>query len=701
MARSSARGKKKSTSTVPRDVPHQPEPTQTAPAWAWTTPRLVFAVVALLLVQASLAVLSLVRENPTIDEVVHLPAGVSYWQKGTFRLYPHNPPLVKMIAAAPVVLSKPVVEPIYAGPYWGETPNKMAFAHEFTRFNAERYFELCVQARLLMPLFCVLGGLVVFAWSKRLYGNNGGLLSLALWVFCPNILAHGRLVTTDVAATAIGCGATFLFWRYLHRPGWRSATFAGIALGIAQLAKYSMLLLFVIWPLMWLLREFLHGARQGRLKRWTAAIGHGIEVVVISMLVINLGYGFEGFGKPLGRFDFVSRTLTVDRATPVFATPPPTNVDLLMRIREYQVNRFRGTWLAGLPVPLPQYYVTGFDEQKQEAEGTQVRYLVAPEQVAAMGERGKEIVGYPVFLDGELRQKSWWYYFVFALAYKVPEGTWLLAGLAAVLLLAAPRARAPWADELAVIVPPLVVLAVMSFGTNINLGLRYVLPIFPYGFIFIGKVAPWVAGLSSRVRAWAAGAVVACLGLTVMATALVHPHYLAYFNWASGGAARGSEHLIDSNLDWGQDLIGLREWLRENAPNERVGLAYFGQIPPSVYAKRGDPFAWYLPPLKPRTSKPVLRYVMNGANIAPQAGLYAVSASLVRGLPWRVYDSFTLNPGNLDDTRLWAPYEAGEDAFAYFAELTPIATIGHSIFIYRVTPEDAALLARHWKPRAD
>jgi hypothetical protein len=420
-------------------------------------------------------------------------------------------------------------------------------------------------------------------------------------------------------------------------------------------------------------------------------------VVLVCTFVINAGYGFEGFGKPLGRFDFVSRALTVDRAQPVFALPQPNNVDLLGRIREYQVNRFRGTLLENLPVPLPQYYVSGFDEQKQEAEGAQVRDLMSPQQAAALGERGKEIVGYPVYLDGVLRQKSWWYYFVFALMYKVPEGTWLLATLSVIVFLKAPRAVAPLADELAIMLPALVVLGIMSFGTNINLGLRYVLPIFPYGFIFVGKLGPWAAGLSPKLRRWAAGAVTFGLGLTILATATAHPHYLAYFNWVSGGPQRGSEHLIDSNLDWGQDLIGLREWLRENAPNEPVGLAYFGQIPPTVFAKRGDAFPWYLPPLKPGTSKPVLRYVFNSSTpTAPGPGLYAVSASLVRGLPWRVYDSFTLRPGDVDDARLWAPYEAGANAFQYFSELTPIDTIGHSIFIYRVSPDQASQLARHW-----
>ena len=122
---------------------------------------------------------------------MHLPAGITYWQKGTFRLYHHNPPLVKLVAALPVVWSGASDRAALRIEIWKtREPEQAPFAHLFAVANAARYFELFARARLVMPLFSVLGGLVVFAWSRRLYGNGGGLLSLSLWVFCPNILAH-------------------------------------------------------------------------------------------------------------------------------------------------------------------------------------------------------------------------------------------------------------------------------------------------------------------------------------------------------------------------------------------------------------------------------------------------------------------------------------------------------------------------------
>src|SRR5690606_10887904 len=120
------------------------------------------------------------------------------------------------------------------------------------------------------------------------------------------------LVTSDVGATALGVLATFLFWRYLKRPSSRLATVAGLALGLATLAKFSNVLLFVLWPLMWLIDQAFQG-RAGLGGRRRRATGHGAGVVGLGLLTINLGYGFEGSFRPLGSFEFGSAMLTKPR----------------------------------------------------------------------------------------------------------------------------------------------------------------------------------------------------------------------------------------------------------------------------------------------------------------------------------------------------------------------------------------------------
>lgn len=639
-----------------------------------------------------LAVDSLQRENPTIDEVIHLPAGVSYWERGTFRLYPHNPPLIKLIAAWPVVRAQPNTEALYRMTSWNlASPDKARFGHEFMFFNAARFLDQMTAARLMMPPWAVLGGVVVLVWSTSLFGRLGGLLSLGVWTFCPNILAHARLVTTDVGATALGAAATWLFVMLARHGRWRFAAAAGLGLGLAMLAKFSMLLLFALWPLIWLAFEVARRHQPGRARRLARAASQAGLILSVCLVTINLGYLCEQTGQPLGSFEFTSALLT----RPASPTFQPGN-DLLDTVRRNRVNRFRGSVLESVPVPLPRYFVQGFDDQKFEAEGVPARWF---NPTAKEG----EVTGYPVFLNGELRGSGWRTYYLYCLLYKVPESTLLLWLGAGVVALVSRRGRSAWPEELALGLVPATVFLAMTFATDINIGLRYVLPMFPYLCISAGRLAPWALGLGRRTRGVAVGVIVLAVLSTAASALLAHPHYLAYFNQIAGGPRRGAEHLIDSNLDWGQDLLNLQDWLRDNAPGERVGLAYFGQIHPNLLASRGagpgQGIDWFVPAARPDSLRSLYEPVNQYRPEQPIApGLYAVSASLVKGLPWRLYDPEP--PWRLDANarvRIYPAWSAGEGAFSYFQRLAPIATIGHSIWIYRVSEADARRLADVWR----
>jgi 4-amino-4-deoxy-L-arabinose transferase-like glycosyltransferase len=654
------------------------------------------AVGGLLVLHYALAAHSLLQENPTVDEVVHLPAGVTYWQKGTFRLYHHNPPLVKLVAALPVVWSNPVTEPLYQMPSWKTPdPSQTTFSQTFAMLNFDRYFELFQRARLMMPLFSIVGALAVFAWSRRLYGTWGGLLSLSLWVFCPNILAHARLVTSDLGATALGVAATYVFWRYLHRPGWRWAIAAGIMLGIAQLTKFTMILLYAVWPFLWLARLVLVIPSEERRARCARALGHGILIVILSILTIDAGYFFEGVGVPLGKFEFGSKSLTRP-VTPGMKRPRSKN-ELLDVTWQFRVNRFRGTWPGSVPCPLPEHYVLGFDEQKIETEmiprhfWKAVRENTVAEALAAPDSFDDEKDGYSVYLNGDLQRTGWWYYYPLTLVYKVPEGTWLLIVLSLASLRFIRRSSREWADEIALWTVPLVILFAMSVLTDINIGLRYVLAILPYIFIATGKLVPWMLGLSGARKWVMSSLVVLSLLATVVSSLWIHPHYLAYFNWSSGGPDRAPARLIDSNLDWGQDLVALQKWWKKTIPGQPIGLAYFGQINPSIFKVRGDSFEWFLPPVKPGTIQPMAvspsPHLVGPANkLAP--GYYAVSVTLLYGLQWRLYDPAP----PLKVPEAWAPaWRVTEDhVFWYFRQFEPVKRIGHSIYVYHLSADDVA-----------
>jgi 4-amino-4-deoxy-L-arabinose transferase-like glycosyltransferase len=683
-------------------------------AWPWA------AVAALLTVHALLAVDTLRQKAVTVDEVGHLPAGISYWQTGSFELYHHNPPLVKLLVALPALAAAPTVD--YSKSWESSRRRGMplspwAFGWEFMYSNAARYHDIYFRARMIVVGLSVLTGALVFAWSRELFGDTAGLVAVALWTFCPNTIAHAGLVTTDMGATAIGFAATYAFWKYLRRPNWPRSATAGVLLGLAQLTKFSLLLLYLLWPLLWLSWVALRraDARQ-QAAGWKSAVRagvlHGAAVVGISVAVINVGYLFEGSFTPLGRFVFLSRSLTSPRRIgppPQVPAAHPWRGVLLAR-----ENRFAGTWLASMPVPLPRQYVEGFDEQKLESEGV-------------------EGGGYPVYLRGELRRTGWWWYYFYALSVKVPIGVWLvsLAAVIAVSQVSRKRAEAQRTeraarveDVLVLLLPVAAVLFVMSFLTDINLGLRYVLPAFPYWFVLASAASCWL-----RAGRMAATAVLVPIAWNIVAcVAISHPHHLAYFNELAGGRTGGHGHLLDSNIDWGQDLLGLGRWMREHRPGERVGLAYFGNVDPSILNASGDGFEFRLAPpvslddLEPVSLQPqsalrgaIERWAESHRNVieqwtaanpgkplwympafrqqlvdaldlaeGPQPGLFAVSVNFLHGLPFRLRD----HQGNIwDFARRSGPRRA--DPYGYFLSLQPIATIGGSILMYELSPDEA------------
>ena len=602
---------------------------RSAPAWGWRTALGVGAVVLLLAVQGVLAVTSLVTKSVTIDESAHLPAGCTYWLKGTFGLYHHNPPLVRLWAAAPVLVAGADVD--FAS-HWNPPTrrDRWVFATDFMFANLRRYRHLFNVGRVAMVVLMLVGGYLVFRWAARLFGTASGLTALALWTLSPTVLAHGRLITTDVGGTVAMLLAVYALWRYCRRPGWGRAVVAGLALGGAALCKFSALSLY---PVFLLLVVCDHVLRRGTRAPIGIArkLGHLAVSYLVSVVVINAGYVGEGTFTPLGDYDFLSKPL----AREVAPTLPPeyTRQARSLTAGEWQKvlgreSVFRDTWLAAVPVPLPFHFVAGYDRQKLEAEQ-----------------------GYWMFLDGRTSHTGWRHYYLLAFAYKVPVSTIALLVVAVVFTALCVRGRDQWADQLFLLVPVAVTMAAMSLLTNICIGVRYVLPMFPFLFVWVSQL---VGRSPVRWRRVVPGVVVlAALGWNVREVAIIHPHYLAYFNQIAGGPGEGYRRLHDSNIDWGQDLPLVEQYVHDH-PGESIGLAYFGAEWPGLFGLR-----YTVPPF-----------------LEPKPGTYAVSANFLQGRPWSVRDQ--------NNRRVPVP----ADAYRYFLRLDPVAKLGYSIFVYRLAESD-------------
>lgn len=595
---------------------------------------LAAAVGLLLLAHVALVFQCAVEDSVTYDEIGNLTAGLSYWETDSYQLYNVNPPLPKLLASLPVVLADPDISAIRLPKHPRDRP-EWAVGERFAADNAARYHHLVVLARSVGLVWSVLGALGVYRWAKALWGQAGGVFALAVWCFEPNVIAHAHLLNVDLPATAAGLWAAYLFRGYLVSPSWTAACRAGVVLGTALLCKFTLLVFYPTWCLLWIY-FVVRGRRTGEQRPGLGTtFGQLVVIFVASLFVINLGYEFAGTGKRLKEFRFVSRAL---------AGPPADGPRVG---RAGYGNRFEGTVFGEMIVPVPEDMVRGIDVQRWGAE------------------RNRQITN--KYLRGEWSQTGWWYYYLYAVAVKVPLGVWgLLLFALAGRLWGGPSARLCRGEFLALWLPALAVFAFISSHPSMQEHLRYVLPAFPFVIVYMGRAGQALVG-RPRVLRWVAG------GLFVWAAGSylsLHPHSLAYFNELAGGPDRGHEHLDGSNIDWGQDLLRLKRWLDEHPEAKPLKLAYFNHIDPRTFG-----IEFQLPPLGVTAGVPADPRA--AVLLGPHPGYFAVSARFAYGAP------------------LFAPdgagrYHAGPPgSLEYFRQFQPVAKAGYSIYIYHITPEEA------------
>lgn len=478
-------------------------------------------------------------DSPTVDEFAHLPAGYYYLKTGNFALYDLNPPLPRVLCALPLLALAPAIDTGARLRDDGWYP--WVFATDFMRRNGERFDRIFLAGRLPVVALGVLLGLLVWHWARRLHGEEGGLVALAGCAFCPSLIAHAHLATTDVACALAVAGALYLAQRWLERPRLPALLAAGAALGIAQLTKFSAVLLYPIL-LVLAAAALARGERfpllRSRHGRSTAAdlawsLASLAVLAVVSVVVLDVGYLFQGVGGTVGGSHFRSRLL----------------------------QGLAAVLPGGLRVPLPAPYLHGFDS------------------LQLINEQGE----FPTWLCGRWLPRGSWLYYPVTLVLKTPLP--LL-----VAWLAAPFARLPRPPQTSagagrprheefLWLPAIALLAVFSLGSKVGYGIRYLLPIVPLACVYSARLAPWVRGSGRAVRAAALALLLAYPASALLAT----PDTIAYFNPLAVGG--GDRYLLDSNLDWGQGLKRLRAFLdRERLPG--IPLAYFGHVDPAIYGIR-------------------------------------------------------------------------------------------------------------------
>lgn len=620
----------------------------------------------LLAVNATLIFYSIHQHSVTIDEVGHIGSGVMSWETETYNAYRVNPPPPRMLATLPLMASDVQLPPDAA--VEARDPNdrvEWQLGHLFAEMNRERYPELVHRARYVGILWSLLGGWVLFLWCRDLYGQKGACLALAVWCFEPNLMAHAQLVTPDFPSAVAALLAAYCLWLYMQRPEWSTAWLAGLSLGLALLTKFTLLVFLPVWFVLVLAVRYpqsrwvpktpptLQESRSVGIRR---RLAHSVLVLFLVVLVINLAYGFHDTGRKLGRIPFVSQLL---RGEPM---EPPIYPELAMA-----GNRFAGTWAEDLIVPLPADYLRGIDVQKRSMEEKHKRQWC--------------------YLAGEWQEHGWWYYYIYALGVKVPLG--FLALMVGGLLLATVRHRAsaPWRDELVIALPGIAIFGFVSSRTDFNHHSRYVLAALPFLILGVAKFGYFLQRTHDGARgaskgtpptlacaagsppapslACAAGSFLVC-GLLlwgIVSAVRVYPHSLSYFNEVAGGPQNGSAHLIDSNIDWGQDLPALKRWMDDHPEARPMHAALFTIIDPTIYGLESMP----LPPAGPGFAPT--------AQCGPRPGYYAISVNALRG-------------------KALIGIQVPAYALTYFQHFQPVARAGYSINIFYISPEEAERVRR-------
>jgi hypothetical protein len=447
---------------------------------------------------------SISRKSITNDEIVHIPAGYYHLVAGDFQLNNEHPPLVKMWAALPLLLVQPDEPPAPKTEHENFMERTWGFHERFWAANQARFQSVTFWPRLMMiPITLALGALI-FVFARKLFGETAALISVALYVLEPTVLAHGRIVHTDVPAALVYLLFFFTLQRYSEEPGLKRALVLGLACGVALLTKFSLLVVLPVLGLYLLARLFI--VRRDRKQR-AQVLHHGGLITGVVLFLVNAAYYFQHPALE------ASDVRWVEMKSPALLSFVTTLIRVVSKL-------------------VPTYYLFGVYNIELH-----------------------NYYGHATSLLGQYSDLGWWYYFPVAFALKTTIPFLLLAIAAlgwSVWRLVRRDARFLW------LVVPIGIYLAISLTSHINIGIRHFLPVYP--FLFIGGGALLAQLL--RVRQKVGVAVLLVLfGWMSFEAVRTFPNYTPYMNQLASRHPHWY-YLGDSNVEWGDDVGALAAYLK-------------------------------------------------------------------------------------------------------------------------------------------
>jgi 4-amino-4-deoxy-L-arabinose transferase-like glycosyltransferase len=561
---------------------------------------------------------SAVWHSPTVDEAAHLASGIAHIEHGRFELYAVNPPLVHMWCAFPVTLTNVVTEwPEYA--YDVASREEFHVGKTFVRVNGPAATWLHTIGRMALLPVALIALSVLIRWCEDLSPLGLGSATGALFVLSPQMLAYSATVTPDFAAAVAGFVAVCFFRQWILDPSWKRTCILGIFTGLAMLTKFTWWLVLPTAAFV-----FVIVCRSNCSHWYRSVVRDCVQLslaAVVAVVVVNSCYGFDRSFSRLADIPLISNAFRGECGAEA-------------------ANQFVGTCLENVPVPLPVCCVLGIDAQKRDFES-----------------------GFRSYLIGEWKHGGWWYYYLVGFLVKEPIGFQILLYVS---VLHGVWCWKMWTRESIrewsfILIPPLLIFGLVSSQTGFSHHMRYVLPAYPFLFIIAARtftLGPWFRRLTYVCLTWQAVAVL-----------WFAPHWMSYFNEVAGGPENGHDWLVDSNIDWGQDLQGLK-WWQDDHPDIELHAALFSGFDPKDIGLK------YHLPAPFVAGEPDV--VGSSGSRGPQAGWHAVSVNMLKGMHFSIPDG----KGG------WVfPPEHFTYFFDYFE---PVEMIGYSIYIYHITENQAA-----------
>jgi 4-amino-4-deoxy-L-arabinose transferase-like glycosyltransferase len=484
------------------------------------------AALCLLLVVLSLQLFFSVRtESQTWDEANHIFAGYRSWTHADFGLNPEHPPLVKLLATAPLLPSQPK-SPALEERFFKE--DAFLRGKEFLYQNDAD--KILSRTRTAAATLTLLTALVVFFGTREMFGAGAAFIALTLLTFDPNLLAHGALITTDVGLACFMFLSVFMFYRFVKSPSALRLIGTGVAAGLVLAVKHTGLLILPILFLLMLCEIVLDRANGGR--HALKILGSLVLITLIGWVILWSFYGFRYDARPNGLQLNPPLAEYVKGLKPTEAWPISTAARLRV---------------------LPESYLYGLADVKLTANY------------------------YTSYVLGNVYAHGVWFYFPVAFLIKSTVG--VLALLLLTLGVVATRRLNRWREILFLAIPVIFYLLV-ALTVGMNIGVRHILVVYVFLYVLIGG-ATWTLIQTSRKWIYAVGIF---LFIHVASSVLALPNYIAYANELWGGPSQTHKYLTDSNSDWGQQLKSVKQYLDQRGVKE-CWFLYFaeGVAEPSYY----------------------------------------------------------------------------------------------------------------------